>query len=401
LRRQVSELKKTIEETKNMTVQKLIYLGKILDEDKTLGEIGVKETSFVVCMGGPKKAAPAPAPAPPPAAAAPAPAPPVAAADPPAVADPPAADAPADASADAPADAAPPAEGPGAPSPENLAMLKDMGFPEDECRRALAAALNDPDRAVQYLMEGIPEGAGQMAAQAPASGTGGGGGNPLDALRQHPQFAQLRAQLQADPQALPQVLQGFGASNPQVAQLIQANLPAFIEMMGETDDAPAPAAPQPGAAPGAGGLPGMPPGMQVNPQMLMQLMQMLQQMPPEQQQQMLAQTGLTPEMLQQMAPLMQQMAQNPQMMQQMMAGMGGAQGQGQGGGPPPGQVQIQLAPEDVAAIDGLAEMTGFDKNDCLQAYMACDKNADQAANLLFTNPPESDDPPPGAPPGGQ
>ena len=31
LRRQVSELKKTIEETKNMTVQKLIYLGKILD----------------------------------------------------------------------------------------------------------------------------------------------------------------------------------------------------------------------------------------------------------------------------------------------------------------------------------------------------------------------------------
>ena len=32
MRRQVSELKKTIEETKNMTVQKLIYLGnKILD----------------------------------------------------------------------------------------------------------------------------------------------------------------------------------------------------------------------------------------------------------------------------------------------------------------------------------------------------------------------------------
>ena len=55
MRRQVSELKKTIEETKNMTVQKLIYLGKILDEDKTLAEIGVKETSFVVCIGGPKK----------------------------------------------------------------------------------------------------------------------------------------------------------------------------------------------------------------------------------------------------------------------------------------------------------------------------------------------------------
>ena len=60
-----------------LTVQKLIYLGKILDETKTLAEIGVKEASFVVCMGGPKKVAAPPAAAP---AAAPAPAPPVAAA---------------------------------------------------------------------------------------------------------------------------------------------------------------------------------------------------------------------------------------------------------------------------------------------------------------------------------
>ena len=64
------------------------------------------------------------------------------------------------------------AEGPGAPSPENLAMLKDMGFPEDECRRALAAALNDPDRAVQYLMEGFPEGASQMAEHVESTDKG-------------------------------------------------------------------------------------------------------------------------------------------------------------------------------------------------------------------------------------
>ena len=349
-----------------MTVQKLIYLGKILDEDKTLTEIGVKESSFVVCMGGPKKVAAPPA-------AAPAPAPPVAA--PAAAAAAPPAAAPA---AEAPPVAA--ADGPGAASPENLAMLTDMGFPEDECRRALAAALNDPDRAVQYLMEGIPEGAGQMQA-APQAAAPAGGGGPLDALRSHPQFGQLRAQLQADQQALPQVLQAFGASNPAVAQAIQANLPAFIQMMNEVDEAPA-------QDDGMAGMPGMEGMGDIDPQMLMQLMTMVSQMPPEQRAALLAQTGMNEEQLAALAPMMQQMAQNPQMMQQMMQGMGGQGGPGAApgqGGPPPGQIQIQLTPEDAAAIDRLAEL-GFDKNECLQAYMACDKNEEMAANFLFTNP---------------
>lgn len=255
-------------------------------------------------------------------------------------------------------------------------MLTDMGFPEEECRRALAAALNDPDRAVQYLMEGIPEGAGQLMPQAQApAGTGG----PLDALRQHPQFNQLRARLQADPQALPEVLQAFGASNPAVAQAIQANLPAFIEMMNEVDDE------EGDEDPTEADMAGMPPGMQIDPQMLMQLMAMVQQMPPEQRAALLAQTGINEQQLQALAPMMQQMAQNPAMMQQMMGGMGGLPGAGQGG-PPPGTVQIQLSPEDVAAIDRIADITQRDKNECLQAYMACDKNEEMALNFLFTNP---------------
>jgi len=261
-------------------------------------------------------------------------------------------------------------------------MLKDMGFPEDECRRALAAALNDPDRAVQYLMEGIPEGAGQMMAPPAQAQAPTGGGGPLDALRQHPQFNQLRARLQADPQALPEVLQGFGASNPAIAQAIQSNLPAFIEMMNEVDEE---AADEDPAEAGMPGMPGMPPGMQIDPQMLMQLMAMVQQMPPEQRAALLAQTGINEQQLQALAPMMQQMAQNPAMMQQMMGGMGGPPGAGQGA-PPPGTVQIQLSPEDVAAIDRIAEITQRDKNECLQAYMACDKNEEMALNFIFTNP---------------
>ena len=69
----------------------------------------------------------------------------------------------------------------------------------------------------------------------------------------------------------------------------------------------------------------------------------------------------------------------------MVTGQLGAPGAGQPG-PPPGTVQIQLSPEDVAAIDRLAEITQRDKNECLQACMACEKNEEMAANFLFANP---------------
>jgi uncharacterized UBP type Zn finger protein len=45
---------------------------------------------------------------------------------------------------------------PAQPSPGSVAQLQEMGFPEDQCRAALAAAFNDVQRATQFLLEGIP-----------------------------------------------------------------------------------------------------------------------------------------------------------------------------------------------------------------------------------------------------
>eukprot|EP00439_Symbiodinium_sp_Y106_P026911 s1658_g3.t1 len=62
-------------------------------------------------------------------------------------------------------------------------------------------------------------------------------------------------------------------------------------------------------------------------------------------------------------------------------GMGGMPGMGPGGGGP--QV-IRLSEEENAAVERLAAL-GFDKEMAAQAYLACDKNEELAANFLFDN----------------
>ena len=53
-----------------------------------------------------------------------------------------------------------------------------------------------------------------------------------------------------------------------------------------------------------------------------------------------------------------------------------------GGMPPPGAMQIELTPEDNEAIDRLTSL-GFDRTVAAQAFFACEKNEQLAANYLF------------------
>ena len=141
------------------------------------------------------------------------------------------------------------------------------------------------------MTAGPPAPASPAAAPAAAPPASSGSAGPLEQLRQHPQFDDLRRLVQTTPQALPAVLQQIGQQDAQLLALINAHQEAFVKMMNEPiAEAPAPAAPA--------GMPGMPAGGP-NPA---QLMQMIGQMPPEQQQQIAASMGLNPQQLQAVGP---------------------------------------------------------------------------------------------------
>ncbi|KAK7429991.1 UV excision repair protein rad23 [Neonectria magnoliae] len=357
-------------------LQKLIYSGKILKDDETVGSYNIEEKGFVVCMVNKPKGKPPVAP------------PAESSAAPPAT--------PAQLVASTPAVPAAPNQSsshqsavPATPTPqrsvdtasgapgndastlamgtartEAIANMEAMGFEKPAIEAAMRAAFNNPDRAVEYLLNGIPDNiqqeqqqARQAAAAAPSSGAQppaaaaatiqggndggnvnlfdlaaqhggsarGGSGNSSDAtaaaaaaaaaaggqggdlgnldfLRHNAQFQQLRQVVQQQPQMLEPILQQLGAGNPQLAQLIASNPNQFLQLLGEDagDDD---------------------------------------------------------------TPL------------------------------PPGAQAISVTEEERDAIERLCRL-GFDRDQAIQAYFACDKNEELAANFLFDQP-EDDEPAPG------
>ncbi len=98
-----------------------------------------------------------------------------------------------------------------------------MGFPRDQCELALRAAFNNVERAVEYLINGIPANvrpppAQQQGQAPPASGEGGeeGGAEQLRALFRTPQFANVLNLLRQNPSALQPLLAQLSQSAPAI-----------------------------------------------------------------------------------------------------------------------------------------------------------------------------------------
>ncbi|PKU72033.1 Putative DNA repair protein RAD23-1 [Dendrobium catenatum] len=153
-------------------------------------------------------------------------------------------------------------------------QLLEMGggnWDRDTVLRALRAAYNNPERAVDYLYSGIPPSAevavpvahfpssqasdqstnlGEPAATGtlPSSGLPnsapldmfpqgnpglGEGAGSLDFLRNNQQFQALRAMVQANPQILQPMLQELSKQNPQLLRRIQEHHYEFLQLINE------------------------------------------------------------------------------------------------------------------------------------------------------------------------
>ncbi|KAL2896477.1 Ubiquitin receptor RAD23d [Bienertia sinuspersici] len=243
----VVDVKKSIEKAQGADVypasqQMLIHQGKVLKDATTLGENDVVDNSFLVIMlsktkpaaAGASSASPAPAtseysnpctaPAPAPAAVAPVPAatqPQTQAATEPAAAAPAASAALGDANVYGQAASNLVA---GSNLESTIQQILDMGggsWDRDTVVRALRAAYNNPERAVEYLYSGLPN----VGSNANAGS--------LDFLRNSQQFQALRAMVQANPQILQPMLQELGKQNPQLMRLIQEHQSDFLRLINE------------------------------------------------------------------------------------------------------------------------------------------------------------------------
>lgn len=311
----VKTLKEKIEEEKgkdhfSVSGLKLIYAGKMLNDDTALKEYKISEKNFVVVMVTKAKAA----------SAAPQPSSPSTTAS----AAPPASSSssentteekPEERQSSAAEPATTPVGSSEASTNTNLineavsnlvtgpsydAMVNEMmlmGYEREQVVAALRASFNNPDRAVEYLLTGIPgrdqgPATGPDAVAPPASGapapalptsgisvpasTGSspsaGGGNPLSFLRNQPQFQVMRQLIQQNAALLPALLQEIGRENPELLQEISNHQEQFIQMLNEPNPEAVPAGGGAGGAGGAVGMAGDAPGgshmsyIQVTPQ---------------------------------------------------------------------------------------------------------------------------------------
>ncbi|CAI4217587.1 unnamed protein product [Parascedosporium putredinis] len=337
----ISAVKQKISEEKGWDAkqQKLIYSGKILKDDETVESYKIEEKGFVVCMvNKPKEPKPAASAASSSTANVPStPAQPVAStpAAPPAPAAQPSTQAAVPSTPTPARSAAPPADTPasfndpsaltlGVDREAAIANLEAMGFERSQVEAAMRAAYFNPDRAVEYLLNGIPEGLAQerRAPAAPAASA------PA-----------------AEPAAAPQA-GGGDEGSVNLFDLAAAQQGGG----GSTARSGGEAAPAAGAQQGFGNLD----FLRNNPQ-FQQLRQVVQQQP------------------QMLEPILEQLGEDADDDAPL----------------PPGAQAISVTEEERDAIERLCRL-GFSREEAAQAYFACDKNEELAANFLFDQPDNDD-----------
>lgn len=259
---------------------------------------------------------------------------------------------------------------------ETIERIMEMGYEREEAERALRAAFNNPDRAVEYLLMGIPEHLQretQQQQQQPSQ-------NEQQVTTNTESNAQAESTMDdtnddnAEDDLFAQAAQGSG-NNAGVAG---------ASGMG----ASAPGSVVPGAAPGGQssiGLTGedllsLREVVSGNPEALAPLLENLCTRYPQLREQIMA----NPEVF--ISMLLEAVGDNLQDVANLedtdLSGVNAGEGQIETAGQNP--FNLEISEEDEQAISRLCEL-GFERSLVIQVYFACDKNEEIAANMLFTD----------------
>lgn len=256
-----------------------------------------------------------------------------------------------------------------------MAQMEAMGFARAEIDRAMRASYFNPDRAVDYLLNGIPESVQAEQRQAAAAranlqGATGGEGHG----------AGTGAQATSPP------AEGGTAAPTSTEEPVNL-FEAAAQAGGRSGIGGGQGADAGARAAGAAGLTGSPANLDFlrNSPQFQQLRQMVQQQP-----------AMLEPVLQQVAEgnpqLAQMIGQNQEQFLQLLSediGPEGIGGMGDAGPMPPGAVPISVTEEERDAIERLCRL-GFPRDQVVQAYFAFDKNEELAANFLFEQPDEEE-----------
>uniref|UniRef100_A0A8C1YIU6 UV excision repair protein RAD23 n=1 Tax=Cyprinus carpio TaxID=7962 RepID=A0A8C1YIU6_CYPCA len=379
----VKALKEKIEEEKGQDAfpavgQKLIYSGKILNDDIPLKEYKIDEKNFVVVMvTKPKSAAPPQAPAPAPAAAATVSAtvaetpahPPSTPAAPPAApivpaSTPPPAPVESAASAEPPVTpvTAPPAASEAAAEKPEPVSATPTPVSEEENQAA------QEEQAIAQSEASITDELGLLEAAASILVTGQAYENLVTEImsmgyEREQVIAALRASFNNPDRAVEYLLMGIPTESEQPPQEVVQPPPA------SNPTPPAPQRPQP-------------PPTSANP------LEFLRSQPQFQQMRQIIQQNpaLLPALLQQLGrdnpQLLQQITQHQERFVQMLNEPHGGEAGAAEAPSAPQTNYIQVTPQEKEAIERLKAL-GFPEGLVIQAYFACEKNENLAANFLL------------------
>lgn len=339
----VAAVKKRIEDAHGHPIanQKLIYSGKVLPDDKTIDACEIREKDFLVLMVSKPKATPAASTS----TSTPVqPVQPVQQIQPTQPTQPQSAPQSGQQTAEEPQQTSGPGGGflTGAELASAIDNIVEMGFPREEAQRAMRASFNNADRAVEYLTNGFP--------------------------------AHLQEQPAVQPPAQPQPP---ATDTVPAQQPVQQAAPANLFQLAQQRQAQQRQNPGGFGAAGGGGGGGMP---QLSQAQLANMRQVMAQNP-----------AMTQALIQQIArtnpALLEQLGANPEQVIAEILQSAANEELGEDGEehqiPPNAQV-LSVTQEERAAIERL-EALGFPRQLAIEAYFACDKNEELAANYLFEN----------------